>query len=163
MSSSGLPPDFDVYKDKLASLSRNQWRAIIEHYMVSSVEAAKRLDVSLPRFWQIVSVKGIKSVVKGYFLRQEIEVIRGEVLSRRRMYRRDVVVLSTEAVYQMIVKRYLATKRPVTTAALIDEAKRIDRTDQIVIKHRINKSLRILLEKKLVTRVGRGRYLPIGV
>lgn len=154
--------DFIIQNEYLDSLSIDEWKEIIEKYFLSSKATAEILEVSVPRVYALEESGQLHSVVKGKFLKSEVDYVAKTLPQRRRKYRRVHNILTTETIYDVFIDMYRKSKKPIAPKELIRKVETsLAGCDQVIVKYRVTNALRILIKKGIITRIKKGYYEPI--
>lgn len=149
--------------DELNELNATQWRKLLDKYLYSSKEAAKVLEVSVPRVFQLEHTGLLNSVDKGRYLKREVESVKEGLQKRRKKYRKDEEVITAETVYNLIVSMYRELNTPISPREIEKKVQaEISGASQVNVQYRVTNIIRILLKKDQLIRVGRGAYKPVG-
>lgn len=145
----------------LNKLTATEWKCILETYLYSSKQAATVLEVSVPRIFQLEHTGQLHSVDKGRYLKSEVETIKKGLHTRRKKYRKDEEIITTEMVYTLLFSLYQLSHQPITPKELEEKLnEEISDSEQVIVKYRVANVLRLLLKNDRIIRVSRGFYIP---
>ncbi|MEK4983576.1 hypothetical protein [Bacillus sp. FSL K6-6540] len=146
---------------ELDELTPEEWIEILRMYLMNSKQAAEELEVSVPRVFQYSSNGQLHSIVKGYFLRSEVENLGYQLKRRRRTVRRDKNILTNKKVHDLFVELYLAKRHPVTRREVMEAAAKIDGLgDRTIVEYRVTNAIQSLVHEKKIRRIKKGYYIP---
>jgi hypothetical protein len=150
--------EFDV-------LNAAQWKRILEIYLIDRQQAANVLNVSIPRVSQLSSTGVLKSVVRGHFLKSDVERYAVKQNNRKTKIRKTEGVLTTECIFKLLVELYEQTEgQPISPKNIVEKAKKeIPESVNLVIPNRVANAIRILMNKGWVERLDYGLYVPVKI
>lgn len=149
--------EFDV-------LNAAQWKRILEIYLIDRQQVANVLNVSIPRVSQLSDTGALKSVIKGHFLKSDVERYAVKQNQRKAKLKQTEGVLTTECIFKMLVELYEETEGAVSPKHIVERAIHdIPESVNVVIPNRVANAIRILMNKGWIERLDYGLYVPLKI